>query len=242
MRIRLSLFLLAAALCGVPSLAPAGTIVTTDEAYFRSRLAPGFVTEGFDNIPGPFGAGLSLGIAEFHDGPYVFNIDAPPNHVWVGGRPEDRVIWAYHATDPLLVQFTGGSPNAIGGYFFLSNSGDPDDVIPSLSLGVVINDGTFADVRPTQSANPRNFIGFLSDRPITTLQVIAHGVQPGFGDQRFATANDLLIGIQKLDASPVGGPAGSPAPEPSTIVTATLAAIASIATIARERRRGRVLI
>lgn len=237
MRNPLTPLILAASLAGaLPALSHAKTIVTTSEADFRGRLSKGSETITFDNDRIP----SAIGLWTYHAGPYTVLAGALPGYLLTyetddgaGGR--DTSLTTYYAGDTLTLSFQSGSPRAVGGYFFLSPLSSQVDRSLNLRVGIGA-EGTFVDVPYDASLNARNFLGFLSDAPIQVLTVQIRGIVSPSA-RAWGFANDLILGqpiVTPPDVTPP--PRNAPVPEPSTLASAAVAALAGLLAVRRGRR------
>ncbi len=235
MRNRLASLVLCAALTALmPAPAVAGTIVTTDEAYFRSRLLPGYATEDFEQDP-RYSSGGHIG---YQVDSYGIGFGAVPYGVLVGGTTADSWVSTAEAGKTMIIQISSGSPLAVGGNFFLSDRYATTSTLPDVNIRVGVDDGTFVDMSTKASVDGRSFIGFLSDSPISMLMVVVRAGQSS-GPDRYATVNNMILGTPIPTSSTGPTAPGRAVPEPSSLASISLGGLAGVAFLRRRSRRAR---
>ena len=189
------------------SLPAADFTVYTDKTAFLAAVSPSYYTDTFDSLNGAYASPMTL-----HSGAEQFVAQATGG-IFAGNG------WFSTNNAIATVNFTSfaGSPTAIGGYFFITDTGF--NILNGI-INANLNSGAATFSVTTSSST--NFIGFVSTQntPITLLSLNTTGANA------FVTVNDLVVG-QALAV-----------PEPSTYA---LAAIASgvMAYLARRRNKAR---
>lgn len=172
----------------------AATVVFSDKALFLSNLAAGSYEEAFTG-----GAGLSQ-IQSFSGGSpavFTYEVTTVPSTATSVYRSAD-LISAGSSTAVLRVTMTSGNVYGVGGNFFKTD--DLDAFVSGQSFTITLNDGT---VQTVTSTSVNDFVGFVSDEPITTLSISATAL-PSI----YSSMDNLVV--------------GTPVPEPG--LTALLAA------------------
>jgi PEP-CTERM motif len=185
--------------------------VYTDKTAFLAAVSPGYYTETFNSLNGFYASPMTL-----RSGAEQFVAQATGG-LYVGSVNSDQVL---STNNNGILDFTSfaGSPTAIGGYFFLTDSSF--NVING-TINANLNSGAATFSVTTSSFT--NFIGFVSTQN-TPITLLSFGAPATIGGAlSFNTANDLVVG-QALAV-----------PEPSTYA---LAAIATgvMAYLARRRK------
>lgn len=198
------------ALLALTTLSQAATTIYTTQASFLAALFAVSSIETFDSLPA---AGVSMAPIAFT--PAGFSFSASPtgipvlfNYLQGGG---DRWLSSNRDGDAITFSFTGGSPYAVGGFFFATN---PSGIANGGSITATTNDGS---TQATGASTPLSFIGFISDTPITSLVIAATNVQASGAQLDFPTANNVTLAI----------------PEPSSL---GLIGVAAAGLLTRRRR------
>jgi hypothetical protein len=186
--------------------------VYTDKTAFLAAVSPGYYTETFNSLNGFYASPMTL-----RSGAEQFVAQATGG-LYVGSVNSDQVMSTNNNNVTLDFTSFAGSPTAIGGYFFLTDSSFN---ILNGTINANLNSGAATFSVTTSSST--NFIGFVSTQN-TPITLLSFGVPATSGGvQSYNTAYDLVVG-QALAV-----------PEPSTYA---LAAIATgvMAYLARRRK------
>ena len=126
----------------------------------------------------------------------------------------------YYAYSGTLNVTLGGSYSAVGSGFYVVQAGDGGAVSGSVSIAVTDLSGTY-DFTFTTSGTAIDFLGFLSNSRITSIQYTAEG---GTTFQQFPELSNFSYGIN-----------ASAVPEPSGLVLAASGASVLLAFLALRR-------
>jgi MYXO-CTERM domain-containing protein len=169
----------AASVAAFAGVAIAGTAtVYTDSASFLADLAPGFYTNGFDDVS----SGPSPDLTYSQNG-FAYNVGTQVGAV-SGLFNDFGVISTDNAGDSISVDFTSGNVFAVGGNFWATDIA----VLPTgTDIVISLSDGTSVSYTST---GPSDFRGFISDVAITNLTIDApDGLSPFW-----ATMDNLTVG------------------------------------------------
>lgn len=201
-------------LATLPHTAQAQTTTFTNQATFLAALTSS-ATQSFDSIgTGDLGA-TSL---PFTAGAFSFTATetGSGSNLWGINSGGDRWLGTQTSTNTLTITITGGSPTALGGNFFTTNNADAFASGPVL---LTLNDGTTINYT---SAGSSDFGGFTTTSPITSVTFAGPGGSNAAA--RFATMNNLILGIAS----------SSSAPEPGTLALLALGMVGGL--VARRRK------
>lgn len=193
----------------------AAVVTYTDKASFMAALSSSSI-DNFNDLPPPSAMPAAL---DRTVGPYGYNVSSV-NGLYSAGSAGD--IWLSNnvATDPMVFTVNTGSPTAMGGYFFASNT---NGLLTTGEIRVSINGGLFEQSVTTNSAT--NFFGWISTdgTPISSLEISSVFTTTSI----YPTVNDLIL-----------GQAASPAvPEPSSLAIFVIGSCVSGIGAVRRRRR-----
>ena len=138
----------------------------TSQASYEAALSS-FSTDNF-NIGVPDGAIPSPPGLDRTAGSYSYSISATGG--LYGGNPGGGQAISTNSTTALLISFTGGSPTAVGGNIFLTESTFSGISPFAGNINVSINDGAFSDTYSV-AGSVSNYLGWTSidGRPITSI-------------------------------------------------------------------------
>jgi hypothetical protein len=199
--------------------ARAGFMTFTDETAFQAAVS-GAVTDTYNDLV--FNNTVSSPLTRTV-GSYEYTATATGGFHTVGS-PSDKWLSTDSATESIGFSINLGSPTAMGGFFFETDStGD----VAFGEISVSINGGQFQQTVSTSSAT--NFFGWVSDdnTPITSFEVSMPSITifdvSTSGASRFATVNDLVF--------------AQAVPEPSTYAMALAVMACGGFSMWRRRRR-----
>ena len=144
--------------------AQSATVIFSDKGLFLSSVAPGAYEETFTGA-----AGLTV-VQNFSAGvptAFTYNVTAAPAAGFTIYR-NGSLLSNATANSVLTVTITSGNVYGIGGNFFKTN--DSDALKVGSPVTITLNDGTTTTVNPTSVSD---FVGFVSDTPITSLSISA---------------------------------------------------------------------
>jgi len=144
-----------------------GTIVMTDEADFVNAMMPGYYLEEFDGFTYGSYTELTLDLAQ---GGWAYTISAEDQGGGGGLYSGDGNMSNNNAADALRVDFTGDPVTAIGGFFF---PGEINGFFQAGPMRIELSDGT---VYEYDSVSDTDFLGFVSEAPITWMLIDAVGL------------------------------------------------------------------
>lgn len=193
------------ALAALATSASAAAVFTTKSSFLSQQIAPGSYTETFDagTVPADF---------NFSQGGFSFAVSADPEAD--GVYDAGGFLGTNFAGDNLVVQFTSGNVNTVGGDFFATDAGSNLLSYLNLTFALVYSDGTFDILSPVSQDG--SFLGFTSEKGIAAL--VVGSPFDAVGNPQYANLDNLIVG--RL-------------PEPASLALAGLA----LAGLAASRRR-----
>lgn len=179
--------------------APANATITiyTDRTAFLAAVAPGYFQEGFQALPTDT---VLSSPQNFSGNGFGFRA-SQPNGLVANVYAGDIVLSVFSGFDTISIgSLTGPTPvTALGGYFFLDNSGS-GPINPAGAMNVSATDGvnlaTQALPAPTSFTG---FVGFISDGPALTSLSFVRTTAAGTG---FIATNDFIVGSANLIPEP----------------------------------------
>ncbi len=174
---------LALFLC-ITGMAQATITVYTNQALFLGAIsAPG--TDTYNDLPLSSVASPLLRTA----GPYSYTGTVSTTSFFMAGSVGDVWLSTNTATDSITLNAIPANVRGIGGQFFGS---DISGNYLSGDITVTATDASGTVTQTTLAAPPANFIGFVSNGPLTSLTVTA--VQPP-AVFMWPTVNNLVMGL-----------------------------------------------
>jgi PEP-CTERM motif len=161
----------------------AATTTYTSPAAFLAQVAPGAYTETFTLDP-DFGPSFT-----FSSGGFAYTaVASGGTDVYLSGD----FLGNFSSNQSMTLTFTAGSPTAIGGEFFITDSSDN---FVSAPVTVTLSDGTTSTFTPVGDQST-GFRGFTSTLPIASLTMAIPG------SLRFNTLDNLVVGKAVVAAVP----------------------------------------
>ena len=185
------------ALGTVAPCAPAGIITYTDRTAFLAAVAAGYYEEAFTGLAeGPLPSPQA-----FAGGGFSYSVSASASTLWSTTIGGDRFLGLADGgtTTVLTLSSFGGSPTAVGGYFFFDNDAG---AIQATSFGTLTatNGVDTVAVGVTAPTSTTGFFGFISTSgALTSLSFVRDGGEIGWAD-----VDDVIVGLADV-------------PEPSTV-------------------------
>lgn len=177
--------------------APAqATVMYTSSTDFLARVAPGALTETFDekNTTRPR-------TVNYSNGTYALSAFGDDGLWFEGGDMSTG-----YGYDQLIITFTGAPVTAFGANFYLT---DNQGSFLSTPILIELSDGTSVSLEPASFAD--SYRGFVSDVAITRL--VLSNLEPW----EFSSVDNLTVGSALLDA-----PADVPEPASLALLGAGL--------------------
>ena len=161
------------------------SMVYTNQATFLANVQPGAYLESFDSLAlGPLNSPMT-----FSQGSFAYSASVA-NGFFNVGTSSDVWLSTNFPEDPIVINFSAGNINAVGGFFFgtdFAGNANTGTVTVALDNGSIYS---FTDASAT------NFIGFTFDQPIRSLTV-------GTTDlSTWATVNDFIVGTAAVPEPP----------------------------------------
>lgn len=157
--------------------------VYTDAASFAANIAPDYREDFFDTIP----SGQRLAWSSGGDGPYGFSLEAYGLRE-IGLYAKPNGVSTSLSTSAVMIRFAH-PVTAVGGNFWVSG---PDNKPAAAAVVIQLSDGTSY---PYTSAGPDDFIGIVTDTPISAITIDAPGDESE--DLLFTQVSNLIVGSRR---------------------------------------------